>query len=293
VHASFAPFGAHHEQQGLSTHLIGMWVAFVAAAALIAFFTGKISEALSLREREIRILQERIAKNDRLASLATLSAGAAHELGTPLATIAVVSKELEHYASRAAGGGAVAEDARLIRSEIERCRTILHQMSADGGEPVGEAAQRVTAREIVSQTLRQFPDLEGSRIVTEVASEILLKLPMQAIVKSLVALLRNALDAAPDQSEVTLRVLCSDDCVRFEVIDRGTGISPDVLKRISEPFFTTKPASKGMGLGTFLVRSLAERLGGDLSYESRVGHGTRAILSLPLGAVLEGANVSA
>ena len=75
-----------------------MWIAFVIAAALITFFTGKIADALRTREQEVRVLQDQVAKNERLASLVTLAAGAAHELGTPLGTIAVVARELERYA---------------------------------------------------------------------------------------------------------------------------------------------------------------------------------------------------
>ena len=278
----FAPFEGHRVANA-SPHLIGMWVAFVIAAALIAFFTGKVSEELRRREREVLQLQGRIARNERLASLATLAAGAAHELGTPLGTIAVVARELERYASRMENGQAVEEDARLIRSEIERCRLVLQQMSADGGEPMGEAARWVTAGQLVRDAVAQFTDEQRARIVIEIeTADAAMGVPAQAVARSIGALVRNALDASDGAAKVTLRVRDSGGIGEFAVIDRGKGMSPEILQRVSEPFFTTKEPGKGMGLGAFLVRTTAERLGGRLSYESVPGEGSTARLTLPL-----------
>jgi two-component system sensor histidine kinase RegB len=136
VHIPIAAFEGHRTGPGLSPHLIGMWIAFAVAAILITFFTGKIADTLRRREQEVLALQVRVAKNERLASLVTLAAGAAHELGTPLGTIAIVARELERYASDVSANQAVLEDARLIRSEVERCRVILERMSAQGAEPL-------------------------------------------------------------------------------------------------------------------------------------------------------------
>lgn len=278
----FAPFEGHRVDTA-SPHLIGMWVAFVIAAALIAFFTGKVSEALRRREREVLQLQRRIARNERLASLATLAAGAAHELGTPLGTIAVVARELELYAARMENGQAVEEDARLIRSEIERCRLVLQQMSADGGEPMGEAARWITAGQLARDAVAQFTDEHRTRIVVETEpADAAMEVPAQAVARSIGALVRNALDASDGAAKVTLRVRDIGGIAEFAIIDRGKGMPVEVLQQVSEPFFTTKEPGKGMGLGAFLVRTTAERLGGGLSYESVLGEGTTAKLTLPL-----------
>jgi two-component system, sensor histidine kinase RegB len=279
---SFAPLEGHHADNA-SPHLIGMWAAFVIAAALIAFFTGKVSEALRQREHEVLKLQQWIARNERLASLATLAAGAAHELGTPLATIAVVARELEVYAARIENAQAVEEDARLIRSEIERCRLILQQMSADGGEPVGEATRWTTAEQLARDAMAQFTDEQRTRIVVEIEpADASMEVPAQAVARSIGALVRNALDASDGAAKVTLRVGSSGGMAEFAVIDRGKGMPTEVLQRVSEPFFTTKEPGKGMGLGAFLVRTTAERLGGGLTYQSVPGKGTTARITLPL-----------
>jgi len=284
VHLSPVTF-AHHSEEGLTPHLIGMWIAFVVAAALITFFTGKISDALRKREQDVLMLQEQVAKNERLASLVTLAAGAAHELGTPVGTIAIVAKELEHYANNVAGDSTVLGDSRLIRSEVDRCRKILERMSAQSAEPMGEAPRRILVRELLDQVAEQLPEARRMLLEIEVsAGELNAVLPVAATVQSLLALVQNALDASSDNMSVIISATKHDSSLVFAVHDQGYGMAPNVLRRIAEPFFTTKEPGQGMGLGTFLVRTFAESLGGRVVFDSTPGKGTTARLELPLNS---------
>jgi len=95
-----------------------------------------------------------------------------------------------------------------------------------------------------------------------------------------VALLKNALEAS--QSTVFFSAKCSGEFLQFRVQDTGSGMSEEILRHVGEPFFTTKETGKGMGLGTFVARTLAEQLGGSLTYESSVGTGTVAVFELPM-----------
>jgi two-component system sensor histidine kinase RegB len=283
-----AAFEPHHVEPGLSPHLMGMWVAFLIAAILITFFTGKVSDALRRREQEVLILHEQVAKNERLASLVTLAAGAAHELGTPLGTIAVIARELERYAAKLTGSDAVLEDAKLIRAEVERCRVILERMSVQGAEPMGETARKVEVKDLLTRVLGRFSDSQRACLVVEVNEDNLAGiLPEQATVQSLVALVQNALDANVDQRPVVISASRDDSHIRISIHDQGDGMSTEVLEHIAEPFFTTKEPGKGMGLGTFLVRTFAERLGGRVLFDSVSGQGTTATLQLPLNSALE------
>ena len=281
-HIRVGIFESHHTSPGFSTHLIGMWIAFTAAALLITVSIGKVSEALRSREQEVLRLQNQVSRQQRLASIVSLAAGAAHELGTPLATIAIASKELEAYATRAGGDKNVAEDARLIRNEVERCSRILRQMSVRGAEPMGESPTPVRIGELLQQVTSIFQDPGGIAIRANVDEELEAFLPIDATRQVLTALVRNAVDASHSGQTVDLRADSTAGRLRFTVRDSGTGMAPDVLNRLSEPFFTTKGPGRGMGLGTFLVRVFAENLKGNLAFESEVDSGTEAVLELPL-----------
>jgi len=276
----------HHHEQSTNLHLIGMWVGFAVATFLVAVFSGKISELLREREDSLLRMQEQLAKKDRLASLATLAAGAAHELNTPLGTIAVVAKELERYATSMIRDTALVEDSRLIRTEVERCREILWRMSVCGAEPAGQASEQVEVQQLLQGLFDEIPQRLRLRVE---AAELLpaLMIPKRAVEQALIALVKNAFDASEPESEVRLSVKHSGDFLQFVVMDDGKGMSPETLRRIGEPFFTTKEPGKGMGLGTFLVRTLSEQLGGRLTFDSSLNAGTSAILELPVAIKAE------
>ena len=157
IHVRVAVFEGHHTDAGFSIHLIGMWISFAAGALLITVFIGKVSEALRRREQEVLGLQIQLSRHEKLASIVTLAAGAAHEIGTPLATIAIASKELELYASEISRDKHVAEEARLVRTEVDRCSRILRQMSAQGGEPAGETPAAIRICELFDRVKSAFP----------------------------------------------------------------------------------------------------------------------------------------
>jgi two-component system sensor histidine kinase RegB len=269
----------HHPNDAMNLHLIGMWVGFAVAAFLVAMFSAKISELLREREASLLRMQEELAKKDRLASLVTLAAGAAHELGTPLGTIALVARELERYSTLTTALPAVAEDSRLIRTEVDRCRAILERMSIEGAEPAGEALASTPIESLVETLRAIFP---ATVQFDPLPAECSLLIPRHAVEQALIALLKNAVEASPAAAPVRLRIFLVQDMVRFVVADSGQGMPPEILRHVGEPFFTTKTPGKGMGLGTFLVRTLAERLGGTLRYESSPGSGTTAYLDLPV-----------
>jgi two-component system, sensor histidine kinase RegB len=293
LHFPSAAFQVHQMEEGLSPHLAGMWCAFVIAAGLITFFTGKIADALRTREQEVLILQDQVARNERLASLVTLAAGAAHELGTPLGTIAIAAKELERYAAGLTNHDAVIEDARIIRSEVERCRRILERMSVQSAEPMGETPQRAYVRDLLAQVLTAFPESQRAWLKIELSDEALSAvLPVRAVTQSLAALVQNALDANLDRRPILITATATDFVLRIAVRDEGHGMPANVLRRIAEPFFTTKEPGKGMGLGTFLVRTFAETMGGRVLFESIPGEGATATLELPLRSSRENAHAA-
>jgi two-component system sensor histidine kinase RegB len=283
VYRPVAVLEVHLHEGTQNYHLLGMWVSFTTAVVLVAMFAAKISELLSKREDSLLRMQEELAKKDRLASLVTLSAGAAHELSTPLGTIAIVAKELELYANKIAQNDSLVEDSRLIRSEVDRCREILRRMRAQGAEPGGEAIDAVPVQDLLESLKAEFPRELRSRLVLPKRSEMpVLTIPRQAVLQAITALTRNALEAGEPSSPVQVDVQWTGEYVRFVIADHGGGMSSEILRRVGEPFFTTKEQGKGMGLGVFLARTLAERLGGRLTFQSSEEAGTAAVLELPM-----------
>jgi two-component system sensor histidine kinase RegB len=281
---SFALLTVFHRpltEQPLSPAVAGMgqWLAFALVAVLIGYFVGRVTGALRQREAELSATRDRATRSEQLASLSTLAAGAAHELGTPLGTIAVVAKELE---LASAHDQFVHEDAKLIRQEVDRCRAILDRMRVDIIESLHGSVASVPLPELIDRLRNDLPEEERHRL--EVRSIQPLKYvtgPVRAIEQAVHVLLRNAFDATPDDRNVRLEIRASDGKTMFTVVDQGTGMPSDVLKRAGRPFFTTKAPGKGMGLGLFLVRLVAERYGGQFELTSTEGVGTRSTLTIP------------
>jgi two-component system sensor histidine kinase RegB len=276
---------AHHvhvtgdAQQLAAAHLRGTWVALALAAIFVVFFVQRVSSVLAERDRELEETRMVAARREKLASLATLAAGAAHELGQPLGTIAIVAKELE-LALASDTRDEVLNDLRLVREMVARCRAILNRMSARAGEHAGEALQRITGDGWRDSALDGLPTRD--RVVVErIDPGVAIIGPPLALGDALRGLIRNGLQASGPGATVTLRITSERGRVRAAVRDRGPGMPPEVLARVGEPFFTTKGPGDGMGLGLFLTRALAEQLGGEFHIASRPGEGTEAWLDLP------------
>ncbi len=265
------------EQNALAQWVMptGSWLALVLVCALTASFIGRVRRALRLRETELAAMGDRAMRNERLAALTTLAAGAAHELSTPLGTIAVVAKELERDGSPIE---AIHDDARLIRLEVDRCRHILSRMRLDACDDI--AQQPLNIGDLVERLRKNISEAEQRRLNVQYDASTANACPGSvAIEQALLVLVRNAFDACDATQSVTLNISAVGR-LRFEVIDAGCGMSPELLRRVGEPFFTTKEPGKGMGLGLYLVHLIADRCAATFTIESAPGVGTRCVLEL-------------
>jgi two-component system sensor histidine kinase RegB len=246
---------------------------------LVTFFIGKITRAIAIQRDQIATLREAAERNARLAGLTTLAAGAAHELGSPLATIEVAAHEAALRASRLSEAASIAEDLKLILLEVERCQSILHQMAARAAEP--DDGEPMPAESLAEEVRALLGDERARRVEFRIIAARVHFAKAEQMAQSIAALIRNALDASPPISTVIVTMARDTSDVAITIEDRGTGIPEDVLTRVGEPFFTTKQPGSGMGLGVFLARTFVESRGGELVLESTPGLGTRAIVRIP------------
>jgi two-component system sensor histidine kinase RegB len=254
------------------------FAALVLTLGINATLVVRMVAAYRERQAALAQAQRETAQAEKLASLTTLAAGAAHELATPLGSIAVASTELEGLIETAPEQ-ALAE-ARVIREQVARCKQILQRMGARAGTEPGELPKRMSCADAFAR-LREELGARASRLDTAGQLELAFEAPPESLIAVLANLVGNSLAASPPTARVTLRSSTREDGVRFTVCDAGSGIPSAILSRLGEPFFTTKAPGEGLGLGLFLAFRFARTCGGQLQIESDTGIGTRVHLDLP------------
>ena len=268
----------------MSLHLRGMLLAFAGAAGFVAYFVTRVRRELSLREAELATAERRQAQAEKLESLVTLAAGAAHELATPLATVMVLAREIEVQMEARCMDHEMLEEVRVIGREVGRCREILSLLTSQAGERIGESWSCCPLGGLLGEARAATTSPHHIALSLEPALEqVKLYVPRRALVQTFQALLQNAIEASEVKSAVHVQVQASIRGAAVEVVisDLGCGMSAQVLRRIGEPFFTTRPSGQGMGLGVFLAKRVVEQLGGQVKYQSRPGEGTSVVVTLP------------
>ncbi len=268
------------------------FIAFSTCCCVITYFVSMLAMELRQREVELAVVEKERERSQRLEALATLAAGAGHELASPLSTIAVVAKELSRNLEKTDASQSVRRDVALIREELNRCKEILHRMKSGAGEAAAEHLHPISLSEIIQETIKAMRephrvDLQFSQDIGERQA----LLPKQALSQAIRNLLQNGLDASQAGQRVELRVTTENamEGKRFRelwqimIVDNGSGMSSEVQRRVGEPFFTTKEVGQGMGLGVFLTRNVIYGLGGELRFEQAVEGGTICRVTLPIG----------
>ncbi|PQO25225.1 sensor histidine kinase [Blastopirellula marina] len=262
--------------------LAGTAVALVTCAMVVVYFTTRLNVELQRKEANLRLNEMKQARSEKLEALGTLAAGAAHELSTPLATIAVVAKEVQRELTQVDVSAEIKEDISLIRSELDRCRAILDQMSTDAGQATGEPIVRFTAGKLLEEVTERMDIQHRSRInIDHNIPEVEISAPLHLLSQAIRGLVKNALDATPAQQSIQLNLGSTSDSLIVSIRDRGMGMPPHILARIGEPFFTTKEPGSGTGLGVFLAKNVVEKLNGDVTIDSVPDQGTTVIVRIP------------
>ena len=264
-------------------YLGGMWSALVLGLGFTAAYAWRIATEASHMAAALEATRAALARENRLAALGGLAAAAAHELGTPLATIALVAKELEREIDP---DSPFAEDVKLLRSQAVRCREILGELSRRPGE--GDAmTSHATFGALLEEVITPHRDFGVDvSIEIEANDEAEPKLWRQPeIIHGLGNLVENAVDFA--STKVVLDGAWSQTQVQVVIRDDGPGFSPDVMEELGEPYVSTRRAENlpagadpdeaiGMGLGFFIAKNLLERTGAQLHVQNTEQDGAKS-----------------
>jgi two-component system sensor histidine kinase RegB len=251
-------------------YLAGIWTAIVLGAAFTAIYASRVAEEARKLADALAATELVIAREQHLTQLDGLAAAAAHELGTPLATITLVAKDLE---KQLASNPSYREDMALLTQEVARCRTILGKLTSLGDDStaiLGDMSLRLLLEEVVGPQ-RDFGvaitiscDGPGSAPVSR---------RNPGLIYGLGNLIENAIDFA--KSEVRIIGQWTNSTVKVVIEDDGPGFSPDVISRLGEPYVTTKTDRRakieegsGLGLGLFIAKTLLERSGAKVEMDN-------------------------
>ncbi|MDP1707978.1 MAG: ATP-binding protein [Gammaproteobacteria bacterium] len=256
----------------------GMWFGFVLGVGLVAYFVVKMGNTLRERERMLAEVRENALRDERLVALGALAVGAAHELGTPLGTMAIVLKELEHeYAQQPE----LTDKLRLLRDQVARCKGTISSMLSSTEQARAESGYSVAIDTYLEDLLAQWRCVRPAAQLSyhwgspTPAPQIVAE---QAFGQIITNLLNNAADASEHSVEV--EASCDDGQLKVDVLDRGAGLTPMVQAHAGELFFTSRES--GQGLGLFLVKAVLRRFGGALTLSNRDGGGACAEVTVPL-----------
>jgi two-component system sensor histidine kinase RegB len=272
--------GGMHHDGGFQMHVFGMWLGFVMSAGFVAVIIVGMAQNLRERDRRLAEAREQALQNERLVALGTLAAGAAHELGTPLGTMAIITAELEQDYSADSDNG-VKKKLGILSSQIERCKEALSVLSASAGAGRAESGHRMPVDAYLDEVIHEWQTQRPEAALTSdlptatISGDIIAE---RTLSQALVNVLNNAADASPD--DVSITGSSTQALLTLEVSDRGTGLSAEVQEQLGKAPVSTK--QEGLGVGLYLAHATIERLGGSLEIADREQGGTVVRITLPL-----------
>jgi two-component system sensor histidine kinase RegB len=273
----FVPLSVGDAERAARLHLAGMWLSFVVSAVMIAWFIARMTATIRERDGRLAAAREQALRDERVVALGALAAGAAHELGTPLATIAVVVGELEREVFLNAE---VRADLALVRQQIALCKNIISSLAARAGTMRPEQLQLQPVDLWLSQLQARWQAMRptaASRLEFDSALPAPSIMTETTLEQALVNLLNNAADAG--EAEIEVRLAWDAEKMTIAIRDGGSGFPEEVLRQAGRG---PLPASRGgAGIGLLLAFSAIERLGGHISLDNPPGGGGRVRIELP------------
>jgi two-component system sensor histidine kinase RegB len=275
--AKFFPLDAFVARENMQIY--GMWLSFALAAGVITFFAARMAEELRRQEHMRALRREEGARDQQLLAVATEAAGAAHELGTPLATMSVLLKEMRQDHK----DPALQDDLSVLQDQVKLCKETLQQLVRAAEANRRLSVQEQTVTHWLDQALNRWHLMRPEatyRFQRLGQGDVPMLAPPPDLTQALLNLLNNAADACAEGLEVNLDWTATE--IRISIRDHGAGVPLAIAEQIGKPFFTTK--GKGFGLGLFLSKASVTRAGGSVKLYPHEEGGTLTELRLPRDA---------
>ena len=267
----------HRVMELFDIHIVGMWINFLLTVLVITYFIVRMRQSMQQQQEKLEQERERHIQDQQLLSLATMAAGTAHELGTPLSTMQVLLKELEYEHKQ---NPELQEDLQLLYQQTEICADRLKQMTQSVKEE-HSTTQWLPATELIEDTLEQLmvqrPEISKIYTVMGLGDAPYIS-STTSLKQSLLNLLNNAADANPKNLQIELD--WDQQQTYFRIHDWGPGISLEQSDNLGKPFITTK--GKGLGIGLFLTATTLARYDGDVRLYNYSEGGTLTEVTLPI-----------
>lgn len=273
-----APDHHQHGSNSLNLHVLGMWLNFFISAGLITYFIVKMARDLRAQEAQLNRWREDQLRDEQVMAVATLAAGTAHELGTPLSTMKVLISELrEEYSDNEN----LHRDLLLLQAQVNQCSTTLRDLVnkaelAKEGKITAESV-RIYCDNLLDRWKILRPDIKAT-IEFSATSPSIHAVFSPTIAQAVLNLLNNAADASPDDIQILIE--WSQTSIQWTINDNGPGIAEDISAHLGKSFISTK--NKGLGIGLLLTQATINRHGGTVSLHNRNPRGTVTQVQLPL-----------
>ncbi|MBB5710966.1 ATP-binding protein [Sphingomonas xinjiangensis] len=261
-------------------YILALWFNYTLAAVLLELFVTRVTRNLRHRDAYLATLRQRAAEEEHVVRIGLLASGAAHELGTPLASLSVALGDWRAEPAVSADPR-LAEEVSEMQAEVARCKEIVAGILFAAGEVTGQAPERTTLRRFLNGIVANAAARDSIRIEDRLGRDIAI-VSDKALGQALLNLLDNAAEA--DASNILLSAALSEDMLILSVQDDGRGFPANILSALGQPYQSTK-TRRGAGLGLFLTNNVLRTLGGTLEARNRPGRGAQVALRLPLDAL--------
>jgi two-component system sensor histidine kinase RegB len=257
-----------------------MWVSYSITALVVATFLVRIAAALRRDEQVLATEREKSINNEHILRIGTLAAGAAHELSSPLGSIAMLIDEMRHEHS---DHPEIGQSLDMVAGQLASCRATLTTLLSYGNNAITSRVEKLPFDQFVRHCVTAFAERRPDSHVAlriESGGTAPRVLANKGLCQALTSLLDNAADVSPQSVEV--RLGWDQEWLRISVCDRGPGFPPEIADHLGKLFFTTKGPGKGNGLGLYLANSTVVRFGGTLTLANIEGGGAVVQIVLPV-----------